>query len=227
MKYGNRGANQPCIDLRTGRCYITPQVQNLIRPAPQLHPFSICEHTFDPCCLNFNQTSQPTSQSCGPSTFPTPQIGGFISRTNEAPKMPILKHETTTRNSMLGCLCAQAPPSSRPRGFCYLREVHGSDVHEPFSNPEPWICRGQQIPPSRLEAVLHQRQRLLQRGRNPCFETVLQRAVSSRSRRCAPPPPPPPDASARVTWLQRSRMSTLKNARAFWIHIPTRSTLQT
>ena len=25
MKYGNRGANQPCIDLRTGRCYITPQ----------------------------------------------------------------------------------------------------------------------------------------------------------------------------------------------------------
>ena len=26
MKYGNRGANQPCIDLRTGRCYITPQV---------------------------------------------------------------------------------------------------------------------------------------------------------------------------------------------------------
>ena len=25
MKYGNRGANQPCIDMRTGRCYITPQ----------------------------------------------------------------------------------------------------------------------------------------------------------------------------------------------------------
>jgi carbamoyl-phosphate synthase small subunit len=25
MKYGNRGMNQPCIDLRTGRCYITPQ----------------------------------------------------------------------------------------------------------------------------------------------------------------------------------------------------------
>ena len=26
MRYGNRGMNQPCIDLRTGRCYITPQV---------------------------------------------------------------------------------------------------------------------------------------------------------------------------------------------------------
>jgi len=25
LKYGNRGMNQPCIDLRTGRCYITPQ----------------------------------------------------------------------------------------------------------------------------------------------------------------------------------------------------------
>jgi len=25
MKYGNRGANQPCIDLRTTQCYITPQ----------------------------------------------------------------------------------------------------------------------------------------------------------------------------------------------------------
>jgi len=25
MKYGNRGMNQPCIDLRTGRCYITSQ----------------------------------------------------------------------------------------------------------------------------------------------------------------------------------------------------------
>ncbi|TMW65624.1 hypothetical protein Poli38472_008266 [Pythium oligandrum] len=25
MKYGNRGMNQPCIDMRTTRCYITPQ----------------------------------------------------------------------------------------------------------------------------------------------------------------------------------------------------------
>lgn len=25
MKYGNRGMNQPCIDLRTTRCYVTPQ----------------------------------------------------------------------------------------------------------------------------------------------------------------------------------------------------------
>jgi carbamoyl-phosphate synthase/aspartate carbamoyltransferase len=25
MKYGNRSMNQPCVDLRTGRCYITPQ----------------------------------------------------------------------------------------------------------------------------------------------------------------------------------------------------------
>lgn len=25
MRYGNRGMNQPCVDLRTARCYITPQ----------------------------------------------------------------------------------------------------------------------------------------------------------------------------------------------------------
>lgn len=25
MKYGNRGMNQPCVDMRTTRCYITPQ----------------------------------------------------------------------------------------------------------------------------------------------------------------------------------------------------------
>ena len=25
MKYGNRGMNQPCVDLRTTKCYITPQ----------------------------------------------------------------------------------------------------------------------------------------------------------------------------------------------------------
>merc|ERR1719191_1040577 len=25
MKFGNRGMNQPCVDLRTSRCYITPQ----------------------------------------------------------------------------------------------------------------------------------------------------------------------------------------------------------
>ena len=48
MKYGNRGANQPCIDLRTGRCYITPQVQNLIGPAPLPHSFNVCEHTIEP-----------------------------------------------------------------------------------------------------------------------------------------------------------------------------------
>jgi carbamoylphosphate synthase small subunit len=26
MKYGNRGMNQPAVDMRTMRCYITPQV---------------------------------------------------------------------------------------------------------------------------------------------------------------------------------------------------------
>lgn len=25
MKFGNRGMNQPCIDMRTAKCYITPQ----------------------------------------------------------------------------------------------------------------------------------------------------------------------------------------------------------
>lgn len=31
MKFGNRGVNQPCIDLRTTLCYITSQ--NHVRPA--------------------------------------------------------------------------------------------------------------------------------------------------------------------------------------------------
>ena len=30
MKYGNRGMNQPCIDLRTTKCYITPQVRFMV-----------------------------------------------------------------------------------------------------------------------------------------------------------------------------------------------------
>lgn len=25
MKYGNRGMNQPCVDMRTTKCYITAQ----------------------------------------------------------------------------------------------------------------------------------------------------------------------------------------------------------
>ena len=50
MKYGNRGANQPCIDLRTGRCYITPQnhgfaVDNDSLP-PDWKPFFINANDF-------------------------------------------------------------------------------------------------------------------------------------------------------------------------------------
>ena len=35
MKYGNRGANQPCIDTRTNRCYITAQNDGMLN-APSL-----------------------------------------------------------------------------------------------------------------------------------------------------------------------------------------------
>lgn len=38
MKFGNRGVNQPCIDLRTGRCYITSQN----------HGFAVDEETLQP-----------------------------------------------------------------------------------------------------------------------------------------------------------------------------------
>ena len=31
MKYGNRGANQPCIDTRTNRCYITAQNHGMLK----------------------------------------------------------------------------------------------------------------------------------------------------------------------------------------------------
>jgi carbamoyl-phosphate synthase/aspartate carbamoyltransferase len=51
MKYGNRGMNQPCVDLRTARCYITPQN----------HGFAVDSNTlpddFKPFFLNANDLS--------------------------------------------------------------------------------------------------------------------------------------------------------------------------
>jgi carbamoyl-phosphate synthase/aspartate carbamoyltransferase len=48
MKYGNRGMNQPCIDLRTGRCYITPQNHGFAVDADSLPPL------WKPLFLNAN-----------------------------------------------------------------------------------------------------------------------------------------------------------------------------
>lgn len=31
MKYGNRGMNQPCVDMRTTKCYITAQNHGSVR----------------------------------------------------------------------------------------------------------------------------------------------------------------------------------------------------
>ena len=36
MKYGNRGANQPCVDTRTNRCYITAQHDGMPN-VPRVH----------------------------------------------------------------------------------------------------------------------------------------------------------------------------------------------
>jgi carbamoylphosphate synthase large subunit len=38
MKYGNRGMNQPCVDMRTMRCYITPQNHGFAVDATSLPP---------------------------------------------------------------------------------------------------------------------------------------------------------------------------------------------
>mmetsp|Transcript_1021 Transcript_1021/g.2283 ORF Transcript_1021/g.2283 Transcript_1021/m.2283 type:complete len:1535 (+) Transcript_1021:154-4758(+) len=38
MKYGNRGMNQPCVDLRSGRCYITPQNHGFAVDSSSLPP---------------------------------------------------------------------------------------------------------------------------------------------------------------------------------------------
>jgi len=48
LKYGNRGMNQPCIDLRTGRCYITPQNHGFAVDAESLPPL------WKPLFLNAN-----------------------------------------------------------------------------------------------------------------------------------------------------------------------------
>jgi carbamoylphosphate synthase small subunit len=40
MKYGNRGMNQPCVDMRTTKCYITAQNHGYATPGDQgiTHP---------------------------------------------------------------------------------------------------------------------------------------------------------------------------------------------
>ena len=48
LKYGNRGMNQPCVDLRTGRCYITPQNHGFAVDAKSLPPL------WKPLFLNAN-----------------------------------------------------------------------------------------------------------------------------------------------------------------------------
>lgn len=48
LKYGNRGMNQPAIDLRTGRCYITPQNHGYAVDADSLPEF------WKPLFLNAN-----------------------------------------------------------------------------------------------------------------------------------------------------------------------------
>eukprot|EP00588_Corethron_pennatum_P011723 CAMPEP_0194278912 /NCGR_PEP_ID=MMETSP0169-20130528/12630_1 /TAXON_ID=218684 /ORGANISM="Corethron pennatum, Strain L29A3" /LENGTH=1562 /DNA_ID=CAMNT_0039023225 /DNA_START=198 /DNA_END=4883 /DNA_ORIENTATION=+ len=51
MKYGNRGMNQPAIDLRTGRCYITPQNHGFAVDTDSL------PSDFKPLFLNANDMS--------------------------------------------------------------------------------------------------------------------------------------------------------------------------
>lgn len=48
LKYGNRGMNQPCVDLRTGRCYITPQNHGFAVDSKSLPPL------WKPLFLNAN-----------------------------------------------------------------------------------------------------------------------------------------------------------------------------
>lgn len=51
LKYGNRGMNQPCIDLRTGRCYITPQNHGFAVDSNSLPPM------WKPLFINANDKS--------------------------------------------------------------------------------------------------------------------------------------------------------------------------
>jgi anthranilate/para-aminobenzoate synthase component II len=51
LKYGNRGLNQPCIDLRTGRCYVTPQNHGFAVDSGTLPP------NWKPLFINANDLS--------------------------------------------------------------------------------------------------------------------------------------------------------------------------
>ena len=51
LKYGNRGMNQPCVDLRTGRCYITPQNHGFAVDADSLPDL------WEPLFINVNDRS--------------------------------------------------------------------------------------------------------------------------------------------------------------------------
>ena len=51
LKYGNRGMNQPCVDLRTSRCYITPQNHGFAVDSESLPPM------WKPLFINANDYS--------------------------------------------------------------------------------------------------------------------------------------------------------------------------
>ena len=74
MKYGNRGANQPCIDTRTNRCYITAQHDGMLNvPSPARSP---CGRPPPP-------RPHPLARGC-----PGPEKSGLCARMPEAPCRP-------------------------------------------------------------------------------------------------------------------------------------------
>ena len=74
MKYGNRGANQPCIDTRTNRCYITAQHDGMLNvPSPARSP---CGRPPPP-------RPHPLARGC-----PGPEKSGLGARMPEAPCRP-------------------------------------------------------------------------------------------------------------------------------------------
>lgn len=55
MKYGNRGLNQPCVDLSTKRCHITSQNHGYVIDSASLKGVHLCLyfHPFSLVCLCF------------------------------------------------------------------------------------------------------------------------------------------------------------------------------
>lgn len=133
MKYGNRGANQPCIDTRTNRCYITAQNHGRLR-VPRL------------------AARAATRRPNGAARFPN-SAARFPTAPPACSRLPWAREELLPRADARATL--PAPLCSQ---LCCLPKV-GRRLPPPSATQEPRLRRRCHFAAGGLVAVLRQRQR--------------------------------------------------------------------